>query len=154
MNECLNATWKILPKNRSFSQIRIKEHVFPEGRAAAWAFTLYCKVLTVQYCEKQIYFPNTELLTTESKSFLTGKQLGEGISYKSAVKIMGMQSPFLWLWPNFSCEVSQVDIPRNVFLNDSPISSIWERGAFLTLVPALCLINSDSRSSTHHSGCH
>lgn len=127
---------------------------FQRQKAAACAFTLYCKVLTVQYCEKQTDFPNTELLTTESKSFLTGKQLGEGISYKSAVKIMGMQSSFLWLWPNLSCEAAQADIPRNVFLNDCPTSSTQGRGAFLTLVPALCLINSDNRSSTHHSGCH
>lgn len=65
---------------------------------------------------------------------------------------MGTQSSFLRLWPNF-CEVSQVDIPRNAFLNDPPTSSTWGRGAFLTPVPALCLINSN-RSSTDRSGCH
>lgn len=120
MNECLHVTY--LGKGITKEQIHLPDRgqgaCFSRGqKAAARAFTLYCKALTVQYCEKQTDFPNTELLTTESKSFLTGKQLGEGISYKSAVKIMGMQSSFLWLWPSFSCEVSQADIPRNVFLS-------------------------------------
>lgn len=145
VNECLNVTYlgKGITKGQILLPDRGQGACFSRGqKAAAWAFTLYCKVLMVQYCEKQIYFPNTVLLTTESKSFLTGKQPGEGISYKSAVKIMGMQSSFLWLWPNFSSEMSQLDIPRNVFLNDPSTSSTWRRGAFLTFVPALCLINS------------